>query len=155
MEQICYNKIIVNKETQTGVFSLGEYDLLNKDDKKSVRINLKEYINEKYEFYQVRREMYGHKNQSGVCPTLTANMGTGGHNVPLIRVNDSIRKITPHKAFKVQGFPIGKGYELPTTYNGKRYANSYLYKQAGNAVSVDVIKLIATQILKALDKSQK
>ena len=60
-------------------------------DRKDVRINLDEQIDEENEFYQVRRGMYVRKNMSGVCPTLTANMGTGGHNVPLIKVNDRVR----------------------------------------------------------------
>ena len=94
--------------------------------------------------------MYVRKNQSGVCPTLTANMGTGGHNVPLILVNDGIRKITPEEAFKLQGFPIGNGYELPTQYNRRAYSDAQLYKQAGNAVSVPIIKLLAEKILEAL-----
>ena len=130
-----------------------EYDAIKTKDKKAIRINLDEDISEQLEFYQVRRGMYVRKNQSGVCPTLTANMGTGGHNVPLIKVNDGIRKLTPQEAFKLQGFPIGNGYELPNEFKGKKYAKSYLYKQAGNAVSVDVIKLIATQILDALDRA--
>ena len=94
--------------------------------------------------------MYVRKNKSNVCPTLTANMGTGGHNVPLIKVNDGIRKLTPEETFKLQGFPIGNGYELPKEYNGKKIADSHFYKQAGNAVSVPVIKLLAEEILKIL-----
>ena len=35
--------------------------------------------------YQWRR-VYVRENKSKMCPTLTANMGTGGHNVPLIRM---------------------------------------------------------------------
>lgn len=42
------------------------------------------------------------KNQ---CPTLTANMGSGGHNVPLILDEKGIRKLTPRKCFNLQGFP--------------------------------------------------
>ena len=95
--------------------------------------------------------MYVRKNKNNVCPTLTANMGTGGHNVPLIRDNYGIRKLTPEETFKLQGFPVGYGYELPKLINGKRYPDSYLYKQAGNAVSVPVIRLIATEILKVLE----
>ncbi len=129
-----------------------EFDNLEGDTSK-IRINLDEQISEALEFYQLRRGMYVRKNQNGVCPTLTANMGTGGHNVPLIKVSDGIRKLTPHETFKLQGFPIHNGYELPTSYNGKAYAKSHLYKQSGNAVSVDVITLIATEILKALEKS--
>ena len=127
-----------------------DYDLLDLDNKPSERINIEEEIKEKYQFYQLRRGMYVRKNKSNVCPTLTANMGTGGHNVPLILDNYGIRKITPSEALKLQGFPIGKGFDLPSEYNGKKYSDAYLYKQAGNAVSVPVIKLIANEILKTL-----
>ena len=95
--------------------------------------------------------MYVRKNMSNVCPTLTANMGTGGHNVPLIKVKDGVRKLTPAETFKLQGFPVGNGYELPTEYKGKKYSNAHLYKQAGNAVSVPVITLLATEILKIIE----
>ena len=51
-------------------------------------LNLEKEISEKYQFYQCRRGLYVRKNKSNVCPTLTANMGTGGHNVPLILVEN-------------------------------------------------------------------
>ena len=125
--------------------SESEYNALSSEKRKDVRINLDESINEEYQFYQVRRGMYVRKNMSGVCPTLTANMGTGGHNVPLIKVKDGIRKLTPAETFKLQGFPVGDGYTLP------KQSDARLYKQAGNAVSVPVIKLIAEELLKILD----
>ena len=53
-------------------------------------------------FYQWRRQ-YVRENKSQVCPTLTANMGTGGHNVPLILTDDGIRKFTPKACFLLQG----------------------------------------------------
>lgn len=49
--------------------------------------------------YQWRR-VYLRENKSGVCPTLTANMGTGGHNVPLIVDNKGIRKLTPRECLR-------------------------------------------------------
>ena len=122
---------------------------------KDTKVNLDEQITEMYQFYQVRRGMYVRKNQSDVCPTLTANMGTGGHNVPLIKVDDGIRKITPEEAFRLQGFPVGKGYSLPTKYKGKKYGDAPLYKQAGNAVSVPVITLIAKELLKILEEEEE
>lgn len=131
-----------------------EYENIDEDKKKDTRINLDESIIEEYEFYQVRRGMYVRQNMNGVCPTLTANMGTGGHNVPLIRVKDGIRKLTPHETFKLQGFPIGDKYKLPTKYKGRAFSNGRLYKQAGNSVSVDIITLIATEILKALELNE-
>ena len=44
--------------------------------------------------YQWRR-VYVRENKSNLCPTLTAYMGTGGHNVPIIKDDYGIRKITP------------------------------------------------------------
>ena len=121
-----------------------------KESDKETRINLEEQVDELYQFYQCRRGMYVRKNKSNVCPTLTANMGTGGHNVALIKVADGVRKLTPAETFKLQGFPVGNGYTLPTQYNGKPYSDSHLYKQAGNAVSVPVITMLATEVLKII-----
>lgn len=122
-----------------------QYNNLPVDKRKKERINITEQITDEFEFYQVRRGMYVRKNANGVCPTLTANMGTGGHNVALIKVKDGVRKLTPAETFKLQGFPIGNGYSLP-----EKMANGQLYKQAGNAVSVDIITLIATELLDVL-----
>lgn len=92
--------------------------------------------------YQWRRK-YVRKNQSNLVPTLTANMGEGGHNVPLIKTKFGIRKLTPIECFYAQGYP--KYYELPTNMSDAR-----LYKQAGNSVVVPVINRIAENIMKAL-----
>lgn len=96
--------------------------------------------------YQWRRQ-YVRENKNGVVPTLTANMGTGGHNVPLILTDSGeIRKLTPKETFNVQGYP--KSFKIP-----ENVSNGQLYKQAGNSVVVPVIKRIATNISKALDES--
>jgi DNA (cytosine-5)-methyltransferase 1 len=89
--------------------------------------------------YQWRRQ-YVRENKSNVCPTLTANMGTGGHNVPLVLTKFGIRKLTPRECFNLMGFP--SNFKLP-----KDVPDSQLYKQAGNAVVVPVIKRIATNIM--------
>ena len=83
-------------------------------------------------------------NKSNFCPTLTANMGTGGHNVPLIRDKYGIRKLTPRECFNFQGFP--SNYKLPS-----KIPDSQLYKQAGNSVTVDIIKVLAKTILKTFN----
>lgn len=146
-----YSKYYYTKEKYPNYFTTEEqYNQLTEDKKKKHRINIVEDIVDEFEFYQVRRGMYVRKNKNGVCPTLTANMGTGGHNVPLIKVGNGIRKLTPAEVFKLQGFPIGNGYQFPKMYKNKQYLDSKLYKQAGNAVSVDIIELIATEILKVL-----
>lgn len=96
--------------------------------------------------YQWRR-VYVRENKSGVVPTLTANMGTGGHNVPLIRAKHGIRKLTPREAFNVQGYP--ESYKFPETQS-----NTQLYKQAGNSVVVPVIHRIAERIAKVVVEDQ-
>lgn len=107
---------------------------------------LEEEITSKATVYQWRRQ-YVRENKSGVVPTLTANMGTGGHNVPLILTDYGIRKLTPRETFNAQGYP--SDYELPDL------AISHLYKQAGNSVVVPVIKRIAKNILLALKQGEE
>lgn len=97
--------------------------------------------------YQWRRR-YVRKNQSKLVPTLTANMGEGGHNVPLIKTKYGIRKITPLECFYAQGYP--KNYKLPTNM-----CDSKLYKQAGNSVAVPVITRIANNIIIALENNNE
>ena len=94
--------------------------------------------------YQWRRQ-YVRTNKSNVCPTLTANMGTGGHNVPLLNVQgkkETIRKLTPRECFNFQGYP--KDFVLP------KLSNANLYKQAGNSVVLPVIRRIAEKIKEVL-----
>lgn len=93
--------------------------------------------------YQWRRK-YVRKNMSGVVPTLTANMGEGGHNVPLVLTHTGIRKLTAHECFNTQGFPLD--FKLPSDT-----AESRLYKQAGNSVCVEVIHRIAENIISAMN----
>ncbi|HTN20141.1 MAG TPA: DNA cytosine methyltransferase [Pelobium sp.] len=92
--------------------------------------------------YQWRR-VYVRENKSNVCPTLTANMGAGGHNVPLIKDDFGIRKLTPKECFAFQGYPMDK-YILPPI------ANSKLYMQAGNSVTTSLVERISEEIVKVL-----
>lgn len=99
---------------------------------------LSENVVKRNTVYQYRR-VYVRENKSGVCPTLTANMGTGGHNVPIILDERGIRKLTPRECFNFQGF--GNDYILPKTIS-----DTQLYKLSGNAVSLPVVKLIAKRL---------
>jgi len=93
--------------------------------------------------YQWRR-VYVRENKSGVCPALTANMGSGGHNVPLVLVEDGIRKLTPWECARLQGFDRYP-FVLPDDI-----ADSHLYHQFGNSVTVPLIERIATGISKVV-----
>ena len=104
------------------------YDVVKKEITKKIDENV---------LYQYRR-FYVRENKSNVCPTLTANMGDGGHNVPLLLDNKGIRKLTPRECFNLQGFP--KDYKLPNV------SDSSLYRLAGNAISIPVIELIVEKL---------
>lgn len=95
--------------------------------------------------YQWRRQ-YVRENKSKVCPTLTANMGTGGHNVPIILTDNGIRKLSPRECLNFQGYP--QEFIFPTTI-----ADSAKYKQAGNSVVVPLIQKVCKQITSIILKS--
>lgn len=103
---------------------------------------LQENMTNKNTLYQWRRH-YVRENKSNLCPTLTANMGTGGHNVPLVIDNKDIRKLTPRECARFQGFD--DSFVLP-----QELSKATLYKQIGNSVSVSVIANIARKIKEVL-----
>ncbi len=135
-------KIKLTKTIQD-CLEIGEINEKYYYNKKPLFNKLKNDVIKKNTVYQWRRK-YVRENKSNVCPTLTANMGMGGHNVPIILDNRGIRKLTPRECVNFQGFP--NDYKLPDI------ADSCLYKQFGNSVSVPVIKRIAKNIYKALNK---
>lgn len=92
--------------------------------------------------YQWRR-VYVRENKNNVCPTLTANMGAGGHNVPLVRDEFGIRKLTPRECFSFQGYP--KDFVISPVL-----ADSKLYMQAGNSVTMPLVQRIAEKIIEVL-----
>lgn len=99
---------------------------------------LKNGIISKDTIYQWRR-VYVRANKSAVCPTLTANMGTGGHNVPLILTDTGIRKLSPKECLNFQGFP--DTFQFPSNI-----PFAACYKQAGNSVVVPLIQKVCQQI---------
>lgn len=107
---------------------------------------LEDAVTEENTAYQWRRK-YVRENKSGAFPTLTANRGTGGHNVPIVLQDGQIRKLTPRECFRVQGYP--EWFALPN-----KLSNAQAYKQAGNSVAVPVITAIANEIYRALEMNK-
>ena len=70
-------------------------------------------------------------------PALTANMGDGGHNVPVIRDKWGIRQLTPEECAAFQGF-VGKGAKFPKTVS-----RNQAYKQLGNSVTIPLVRKLA------------
>ncbi len=105
------------------------------------------YVTKPKVFYQYRRDKM-RENKSDLCPTLTASMGCGGHNVPIILDGKRIRKLTPQECLRVQGFP--DWYEFPDGM-----ADSHKYKQVGNSVTVPLIERFASLIRQTLENIDK
>ena len=59
------------------------------------------------------------------------------------QIKQRIRKLTPEEAFALQGFPI----EMVVKAKSKNISDHQLYKQAGNAASVNVIYAILYYLL--------
>lgn len=88
-----------------------------------------------------RQHGYNRGGEHCIAPTLTSN---SYHENNVLKLNNAwdqsfrIRKLTPRECWRLQGFPdwaFDKAQEVNS--------NSQLYKQAGNSVTVNVIKEIA------------
>lgn len=113
---------------------------LNKENRYFKMIS--ESVTDHERLYQLRKYEVRAK-EPGVCPTLTANMGLGGHNVPFIMNGHRLRKLTEVECLKLQGFP--NGFEFPEVVpRAKRYT------QVGNAIAVPVAKLLAERVKEKL-----
>ena len=87
--------------------------------------------------------MYMSEKTKVGCAHFNCKYGNRRHNVPLILTDDNrFRKLTPKECFNFQGYP--KKIKLPDL------AKSHLYKQAGNSVTVKLIKMLAKNIKNAI-----
>ena len=108
--------------------------------------NIKKYVKEKSInvkndtlAYEVRASRCQFKND-GISPCLTAKMGTGGNNVPIVIKQK--RRLTEKECLRIMGYP--------ETYKINKGAQTY--KQIGNSVVVPIITLLATEMVKFLKK---
>lgn len=81
----------------------------------------------------------GFRIQGDTVNTLTAFMGTGGLNTPMVSTN-RVRRLTPVECERLQGFPDG------WTAVDEKTADSHRYKQMGNAVTTNVVAWVGKRI---------
>lgn len=99
------------------------------------------------QIYQLRKYLVRVK-EPGLCPTLTANMGLGGHNVPFIYGRNGLRKLTEYECLALQGFP--PEFRFPDHVPRARR-----YTQVGNAVAVPVAERLAQCVSAKLTGEKK
>ena len=81
------------------------------------------------------------KTRRGIVGKQIANTLLTGEEQCMVNRDFRIRKLTPKECWRLQGFPDW-AFEKAQSVN----SNSQLYKQAGNTVTVNVIKAIAKKL---------
>ena len=89
--------------------------------------------------YQIRR-VGVRKCPPDICPTLTANMGGGGHNVPFLRDHLGIRKLSIAECLSLQGYADGEIVFPKDLSNGRKYT------MIGNAIHAGTVEKVVRQI---------
>ena len=102
-------------------------DYLRKNDSENILIA-----------YEVRPSRCSFRND-GISPCLTAKMGTGGNNVPI--VVSQKRKLSEVECLKIMGFP--SWFKIKSNH-------AQSYKQIGNSVVVPVVSMLAKEIYRVL-----
>lgn len=76
----------------------------------------------------------------GVSPCLTAKMGTGGNNVPVLV--SEMRKLTERECLRIMGYP--DSYKIRENFHQS-------YKQIGNSVVVPIVSDIAEELVRIIE----
>jgi len=169
---VCVRNDLLKANTPDGfVFPVGEQrEVCIRDILDSAPVPSKYYLSDTYMQtlinHRARHEAKGHgfgyviRDLDGISGTIVCGgMGREGnlikdereHSlVPTTHIKgeinkDSIRKMTPREWARLQGFPDDFKLEL---------ADTHLYKQFGNSVTVNVIEAIAKEVKKLLDESE-
>lgn len=78
------------------------------------------------------------------CHTLTARMGTGGNQVPVLHEAMTVRRLTPTECERLQGLPDGYT-NVPC--NGKSASDAKRYKAIGNGMAQPCADFVISQIV--------
>ena len=84
---------------------------------------------------------------SGKVNTLSAYMGTGGNNIPLVLITNKVRKLTPTECERLQGLPDGY---TNVSIHGKLPADAQRYKAIGNGMAQPCADYILRRIREVL-----
>lgn len=95
------------------------------------------------------------RESNDVASTLSAQMGTGGHNVPVLASQSTVRRLTPVECERLQGFE--DDWTKYRVQDGKvvEQADSSRYKQLGNAVTVSVVQWIMGRLVQHEQRRDK
>ena len=150
------------ERSEFGVFPIGEDDFTSRKEKKhqfqtQISGTLKANGNMNAEDTYIQVGTYRTHNdgkgfrgiKENVSPTIPARARTDGSGQPVIRYSyrdNNIRRLTEIECERLQGFP--DDWTKWGCYDGekKEIAKTNRYKLIGNAVTVDIVELIARRI---------
>ena len=150
------------ERSEFGVFPIGEDDFTSRKEKKhqiqtQISGTLKANGNMNAEDTYIQVGTYRTHNdgkgfrgiKENVSPTIPARARTDGSGQPVVRYsyrNNNIRRLTEIECERLQGFP--DDWTKWGCYNGetKEIAKTNRYKLIGNAVTVDIVELIAKRL---------
>ena len=98
--------------------------------------------------YQIRR-VGVRVCPENICPTLTANMGGGGHNVPFLQDDWGIRKLSISECLRLQGYRPGEilfPNDIP---------NNRKYMMIGNAIHAGTVESVLQNIDLTQERSKQ
>jgi DNA (cytosine-5)-methyltransferase 1 len=110
-----------------------EYYFLSEGNKYGAWISAEAKKHQDTRLFQLRKVVL-RPQLPGMCPTLTANMGQGGHNVPFLLDGGRLRKLTEKECLRLQGFPA--------RFRWSEISHSAKYRLIGNSVSPVVAEII-------------
>lgn len=117
----------------------GDHYYLSPENKYYKKINELSQTHGRDRIFQIRR-VETRACPIDTCPTLTANMGDGGHNVPFVFDDFGLRRLTEEECLRLQGFDP-KVVKFPNHIFAKD-----ILRMVGNAVSVGTVTSIINQI---------
>ncbi|MFR2509402.1 DNA (cytosine-5-)-methyltransferase [Odoribacter laneus] len=135
-------------------------ELITKVRKTHLGDILEEYTEEKYTIsdrlyagHLRRKELHKAKGngfgfslfnrESPYTSTISARYYKDGSEIMIEQEGINPRKLTPREAGRLQGYPIGKGYEIVVS-------DVQAYKQFGNSVAIPVVSTLAQEIVNQL-----
>ena len=153
-----YTGVDLGYGTATRLMGKGFIDIRRKRQDKYYLKATSKYLNMfKTEFLKIKksrkekttyllRRNYVRSNKREICFTLVSAMGTGGHNVPVVKDRWGFRKITPSECARLQGW---KAIKIPVAI-----PDSEVYRLIGNSVVVKIVEKIANNIKHNLLKNK-
>lgn len=123
--------------SESGYLAKEEYGRMGKQAVETIKENTKE-IRDGYTINAFNKTI----DKSGLSPTLTTR--PEGFKTAILLVVDQlrVRKLTPLECWRLQGFTDEQFYKAKNSGVSK----SQLYKQAGNAVTINVVDAIVGEL---------